>query len=132
MLIEDEWFAVKNQIKELEAIELKLRERIIASNFLDLHGVGTKSVELASGKIAKAVFRHNYKVTKDADYCKTALSLIKKIYPENFELCENLFKFSVSISSSSFNKLSDDAKKIAEKCFELKYALPSLEILEKK
>ena len=127
-----QWTEAAKKLAEAKAVELALRNEVVAINFADHKESGTENVELGNGYKLKAVFKLNYSLNNTDDAVDKALSKLEKAGTEGAFIAERLVKWKPELSISEYNKLDTKFKKIIDEVIKTSPGTPSLELVEPK
>jgi len=141
-----QWDAAKKALEVAKEAEMSLRKLAFSLGFGVNAEEGTNTLELGNGYQLKGVKKLNYKLVAPPDFKGTVIdavghcvSRMSQISNEGSFIADRVFKYSVDLSKTEYNKLEVDAttdetakKLLAEvnKVLEIKEAAPTLEIKE--
>lgn len=139
-----QWQTSKQALETVKEEEMRLRKLAFAMGFGVSAQEGTNTLELGNGFELKGVKKLNYKLVAPENYNGSVLDAVDacidkfiNISNEGSFIAERLFKWSVELSKTEYNKLVEEAtneptkqKLLAEanKVIEINEAAPALEI----
>ncbi len=124
------WQNAQKELEKVKAVELELRNEVVAMCFPSHKDEGTENVELGNGYKLKAVFKQNY--TLDKEKIDDALTAIESMGPEGQFISERLVKFEPKLQVREYKELDSRFKVIVDEALTIKPGTPSLEIVEPK
>lgn len=121
----EEWFLLKNQLKEIQEKENALRKEIFNSAFPSAVE-GTNKLELANGYILKAVYPYTRKVDE---------SVLDNMHDQLKELNiseDKLIKWKPELAVTFYKTLTDEEQHLVDQFLIIKEGSPQLEIVQPK
>jgi hypothetical protein len=142
------WLKAKNDADVAKAEELRLRNEATALCFTDAK-VGTNSLDLGKGYVAKMVKKETFKFVipedfelppvpgdndpkppKVSDALEALAEEMRQASNEGPFIFDRLVKLTYDVSVTEYKALSPTMKKIVDKYIETKFGTPTLEIKE--
>lgn len=130
-----EWNETKEQLTELKAKEMELRNTVL-SDFFDFDyddRQGTTTVPLGDGYKLKAAFSLRYKLENKGGETEDMLSsFIAEFGDQGQFIADRLVKWEPKISVSEYKKLTDEQRDTVDSVLVTTPATPSMQIVKPK
>lgn len=118
----EEWFLLRDKLKEIREKENALRMKIFHSAFPD-PVEGTNKLELSDGYVLKVV----YPITRKIDVA--VLDSIKEQLAENHIKIDKLVKWEPELSVKAYRTLDKEELALFDQCLIIKEGSPQMEIV---
>ena len=138
-----QWEEYKRNLDWYKREESDLRKKVLAEFYPNHKEEGTESAELGDGWKLNAVFKQDYRFDKDKDFSfdiingvagKDLIDLFKKLNAteDGRAIVGELIKVSVTLSTTTYKKLTPSLKKIVNPYVTIKEASTTLKLIEPK